>query len=155
MSLSFKIEGGDLKVGAGRSFETVTGADKLAQDLSLWILEHIGTDPATPQYGSALDGGTVNGVQIESFIGQALTDERVLEIKQELSTLLAQYQQDQVTKMQREMVLYNGNHTLTPDETLYSVDSIQAAVTADQIVVRISITTLAGASLKVTLPIGI
>lgn len=154
MSISFSIDGGDLKVGSGRSFETVTGAQKLAQDLGLWVLERIGTDPATPQYGSRLDGGIIDGISIDSFIGQTLTNERVLEVKQELSTLLAQYQQDQVSKMQREMVLYNGNHTLTTDETLSTVDSIEAVSVGDQIIVRVSITTLAGSNFKLTLPLG-
>lgn len=154
MSISFKIEGGDLKVGVGRTFETVTGAPKLAQDLELWILERLGTDPSTPNFGSRLDGGTVNGVMLESFIGQSATDERASEIKQEISTLLAQYQQTQVAKIQREMILYNGNHTLSKDETLYSVDSIESKVVVDQIIVRVGITTLAGAQFKITLPLG-
>lgn len=155
MSKSFRIEGGDLKVGAGRSFEIVTDSSKLAQDLELWLQEHIGTDPATPEFGSRLDGGIVNGVPVESLIGQMLTDERVSEVKQELSTLLTQYQQTQVAKMQREMAIYNGNHTLAQDEILASVDSIEARAIGDQIVARVSMTTLAGQSFKVTLPVGL
>lgn len=155
MSTSFKIQGGDLRVGAGRTFETVSGAQKLAQDLELWVLEHIGTDPATPDFGSRLDGGIINGVALESFIGQGATDERVAEIKQEITTLLSQYQQTQVAKMQREMILYNGNHTLSKDETLYTVDSIEAKAVVDKIIVRVGITTLSGSQFRLTLPLGL
>jgi hypothetical protein len=92
MSKSLKIEGGDLKIGPGRSYDMVERTDKLGQDLELWILEHIGTDPATPTFGSKLDGGIINGVQVESFIGKILTDQRVMEVKTEITTLLASYQ---------------------------------------------------------------
>lgn len=155
MSKSLKLVAGDLSIGSGRTFETVSGSSKLAQDLELWILEHLGNDPDTPEFGSLLDGGTSNGVQIPSFIGEILTDERVGEIKQDISTLLAQYQQGQVTKMQREMALYNGNHTLSPDEILYTVDSIEATSIGTEIITRVSITTLAGNQFRLTIPLEV
>lgn len=154
MSKSLKIEGGDLKVGTGRSFETVVGAEKLAQDLELWVLERIGIDPATPTYGSSLDGGIVNGVSVASFIGQVMTAERVNEARAQVLNILTQYQQGQLNKMKRELVEYGGKHTLDADEVLQSIDSIQAAASGTTVIIRATFTTLAQNTFNLTVPVA-
>jgi hypothetical protein len=156
MSKSLRIVNGDLSVGAGRAFETVSGAEKLAQDLRLWILEKIGTDPATPGFGSRLDGGAVDGQQIESFIGQIGSLERLNEVKAEINTLLSLYQATQIQKMQRDIISSStGRHTLSSDEILQTVESIEAAMTGTTIVVRVIIKTMAGTAAKVTIPVEV
>lgn len=152
MSRSFKIENGDLAVGGGRSFATVSGKDKLFQDLRLWILERIGTDPALPTYGSTLDGGVIDGREIESFIGSVATRERMLEIQDEIASLLGRYQQGQLEKMRREVVLYNGSHTLSPSEVLDRVVSIETAQAGTTILVRVTCETLSGEQFRLTVP---
>lgn len=152
MSTSFRIQGGDLSVGAGRSFERAIGSLKLAQDLRLWVLEHVGTDPATPTFGSRLDGGIIDGEPVESFIGQVATEARQAEIRTEMIALLSQYQAGQIAKMQREMLAYGGSHTLTADETLHSIESVLTTQIGDQIIVRVLCHTLAGTQFQLTIP---
>lgn len=152
MSKSFKIENGDFVI-SGRSYATVAGKDKLFQDLKLWILERIGTDPATPTYGSTLDGGVINGQLVESMIGQSLSQGRIDAVKAEVSRLLEQYQQNQVEKMRLEVIEFRGSHTLSPDEILYQIESIDAAqLQGDTILVRVACKTLAGTSFSLTIP---
>ncbi len=152
MSKSFKIEGGDLVIGAGRAFGQVQGKDKLFQDLKLWLLERIGTDPATPNYGSRLDGGVIGGVELESYIGQEATQDRISEVTLEISTLLERYQEGQLDKMRREVVEFGGNHTLTPNEILHKIDSIETAFSNGTLYVRVKCSTLSGDTFKLIIP---
>lgn len=152
MSTSFKLDGGDFAIGSGRSFERVSGAYKLAQDLRLWVLERIGTDPSTPTFGSRLDGGVIDGEEVASYIGQIGSEALLSEIRSEIVSLLGQYQQGQIAKMQREMLLYNGKHTLDADETLHIINSVEATQTADQVIVRVNCQTLAGTTFRLLIP---
>lgn len=152
MSNNFKISGGDLVVGAGRVYDRVSGISKLQQDLGLWLLEKIGTDLSTPTYGSRLDGGVIDGEIIQSYIGQSSTDSRVREIIAEVRRVLELYQETQINKMQLEMAQFNGKHTLSGDEILASIDSVDAAIQADLIVVKVIISTGTGNSLTLLVP---
>jgi hypothetical protein len=152
MSKTLKLEHGDLVVGSSRAFATVQGKDKLFQDLRLWILERIGTDPATPTYGSTLDGGVIDGEIVPSFIGLPATQERINDIKTEIATLLSRYQQDQLEKMRREVIEYGGKHTLSRDEVLWRVDAIEAAQVGTTVLVRVTCTTLANETFRLTVP---
>jgi hypothetical protein len=54
MSKSLSIASGDLSV-TGRHYDTVSGKDKLMQDLRCALIEQIGDDPATPNFGSQFE----------------------------------------------------------------------------------------------------
>lgn len=152
MSESLKIQNGDLVVGS-RSFQLVTAGDKLGQDLKLIILEKIGIDPSTPNYGSTLDGGNINGVEILPFIGRTISDQTVLEIQSEVVNVIQQYQAMQFSKMQAEMLAYNGLTTLAKNEVIETLNSVKALVIGTQILVQVVLTTLAGTTLQVTVPV--
>jgi len=151
MSNNFKIANGDLVVQS-RSYDRVSGLQKLQQDLILWILEHIGTDPSTPTYGSSLDGGVIDGSPVPSFIGEQPTQARIQQIVSEVRRVLELYQQTQINKMQLEMSIFRGKHTLSADEVLASVDSINAVVEGDQVIVQVGISTASNQSLLLTIP---
>lgn len=155
MSTSLRIEGGDLVVGIGRSFETVSGAQKLAQDLRLWVLERVGTDPATPTFGNTLDGGFLNGVHVDGVIGQLMTTQRILEVQAIVQDLLHQYQTTQLSRIKQDMVDFNGVNTLDAEETIDRVQSVNAKAIGDTIIVRAIVLTMAGKTLTVTLPVGV
>ncbi len=148
---NFRIAKGDLVV-TDRTYDRVEGTSKLTQDLILWILERIGTDPATPTYGSTLDGGIIDGQLVPSFIGQVNTSARMREIAAEVRRVLELYQETQITKMQLEMALFQGKHTLNGDEILDTIDSIEAKLSGDLILVRVGITTASGRSLQMIIP---
>lgn len=151
MSNNFKIERGDLVVGTGRAYERVSGLTKLQQDLQLWLLERIGTDPSTPTYGSSLDGGVIDGKPFPSYIGQLSTQARVNEIEAEVRRVLELYQETQANKMQLEMAQF-GKHTLDANEILSSIDNIQSGIVGDTIVVKVTISTAAYNQLTLTIP---
>ena len=154
MSKSFALINGDLAL-TGRSYSLVSGSAKLAQDLRLWVLERVGYDPATPTYGTTLDGGIVNGVMIPSLIGQINSQSQANQVQAVIQTMLTQYQQMQLTKMKQEIVTYNGKTTLSDDEVLQTVNSVTATVAQDVIIVQANLTTLAGTNLTLTIPLSI
>lgn len=155
MSKSFQINNGDLVINAGRKYGSVTGTAKLAQDLRLWILEKIGTDPSTPTFGSALDGGIIDGQEIQSFIGQIANQQRVDEIKQEVAAVVTAYQARQLEKIKSDNVLFQGQQTLTPDEILHIIDSIEAKADGDVVAVRVMCRTLSNTQFKLIVPVQV
>lgn len=155
MSYSLRVEGGDIVVGSSRSLEVVTGKQKLFQDLKLWILERIGTDPATPLFGSTLDGGTINGQELPSFIGQLASQENLNFIKSEVLDLLQKYQQAQLAKMKRELIEYGGRHTLSGDEILHTIDSVSVRQIDTTVLVRVTCTTMNKTNFNLTIPLAV
>lgn len=153
MSKSFAITNGDLNIGTGRSYVTVSGKDKLMQDLRLWVLEQIGIDSATPSYGSPLDGGIIDGEAFDSFIGQNATVDNLNQIRIAVLNLLQQYQSMQYSKMQDEATIYNGANTLEEDEVVDEIVGVTATQVGTTILVRALVHTLAGSTVQITLPI--
>lgn len=155
MSYSLRVENGDLVVGSKRALEVVTGKEKLFQDLKLWILERLGTDPATPLYGSILDGGVIDGQYVDSFIGQVINHENLLAIKAEVLNILQQYQQMQLAKMKKELLEYNNRHTLDENEILHTINSVILTTMGSTVLVKVSCTTLKKVTFNITLPLTI
>jgi hypothetical protein len=154
MSTSLSIVNGDLVIGSGRKFETVSGKAKLMQDLKLWVLEKIGSDPLLPTYGSILDGGKINGQIVDSLIGGLATQENINNIRISTIDLLDRYQSMQFEKMRGESLIYNGKNTLDADEVIDEIISVNVAQVETTIMVQVILTTLAGSTLKLTIPLN-
>lgn len=145
MSKSLAFDQGDLVLGAGRSFEAVTGKKKLFQDLKLHILEQMGRDPGAAGLGTTFEGGWIGGRYVQPIIGQNDTERMRFEIKRQVAEVCRRYQQLQLQKIQQESVLYNGRNTLDADEVLSQVNSIEVTATnPTQVRVKVVITTIAG-----------
>lgn len=145
MSKSFALIGGDLEVH-DRRFTTVSGASKLSQDLALWVQERMGDDPSTPGAGSLLDSDQFIGtLQIQ---GEVLDDARL-----ELQRALEAYQTNQLSRIRQETVLYSGQTTVTEEETIESIESIEAGFEGTSIILRATVRTLAGTRVTVEAPI--
>jgi hypothetical protein len=155
MSKSFALTNGDLSIGEGRSFQIVKGREKLGQDLRLWVLERIGTDPSTPDFGSTLDGGKVNGQPVQSFIGQMISPTTLAAIRQDITNLVTRYQALQYSKIRTETTRYLGSTTIDQDEAIASINSIDVRASGTTVIVQINLTTVANSSLRLTFPIGV
>lgn len=154
MSQSFALVNGDLLIGQGRAFQIVTGNDKLVQDLQLWILERIGTDPATPTYGSRLDGGVEDGQVDISYIGQIVSQSTLTGIRTEVIRLIQNYQAMQYNKIRAETIAYQGQTTLDNDEVIDSINTITTTAMGTTVVVQVSLNLLSGDVIKLTLPVA-
>lgn len=130
--------GGDL-VLTGASLSTVTNEQKLVQDLTHWILEHMGDDPLHPGYGSTLDGGiTPDGRVVDSVIGKQNYGLIRMEIEAEIRRIATAYQRMQIDRATRDRSRYNKS-TLTGGEILAAVTDIAFEQNADALKVTITI----------------
>lgn len=137
MSWSFKLSQGDLDLSGPGGFATVTGTDKLIQDLKNWILEPRGTDPFHPDYGSTLDGGTLpDGTTTPSAIGTLVTAEALMSIESETRRILSSYQQQQIARMTNDATLYGGKNTMAVGEVLSGVSDVNIDQIADVVIVN-------------------
>jgi hypothetical protein len=153
MSKSFRVFNGDIQIGPKRALDLVEGGDKLRQDLELWVLERVGIDPSTPSFGSKLDGGRVNGVEIPSVIGQIISDQLLGEIRSEVISLIQRYQSMQYDKLRSETIQYRGKNTLSEDEIVSSIDKVNVTTAGTTVVVQAIINTLNGNQVRLTIPI--
>lgn len=151
MSWSLAIVNGDISLGGPGGYATVSGQDKLIQDLRNWLLEPRGTDPIHPDYGAMLDGGTLpDGTQVDPVIGDLITAESLLDIESEVRRVLAAYQQQQLDRITREAALYNGKNTFSAGEILSAVIAVNLQQVGDTVFVQCVIQTADGDQLAFT-----
>jgi hypothetical protein len=137
VSISLKVANGDLSVRAGR-LEVVSGAEKLKQDLTLWLTEKFEDDRFHKTYGSILD----------NYIGGVITEDVVAKVRSETLRVLANYQQLQIQHFRDDPSKYS------PQELLQNVNGVDISVSYDKVVVIVRITTAARVSATVNVPIG-
>lgn len=152
MSWSLQLRGGDLVIG-GASFGTVTGQQKLVQDLRCAILERMGTDEDHPWFGSLIDGGRLNGVEQESIIATTDWGVAILAVEGEIRRIVDQYQKSQIVRNERDRTAY-GKPTLTPGELLMGISNMQFYQAQDNLLCRVTLITGADAEITVNVPLG-
>jgi len=154
MSWSFQITNGDLNPFGPGGYATVTGSDKLVQDLRNWILTPQGTDPLHLDYGSTLDGGTTNGTIVQSNIGTIIDKTRLLALEAEVRRVISAYQQQQMDRLYTDQMTLDGKNTFAPGEILYDLKSVQLSQIADVVVIAVSIQTSNGQVINISSPLG-
>ena len=129
----------------------VRGRDKLVQDLTLWLLEPLGTGFMTPGFGSTLNTVVARdsrGRQQGRFIGRPFNERVAAEVESEVDRVLNLYQQDQVQKI-RSAQLQGRLYLYSKKEILNSIDDINTTIDNDRAIVQAAITT--GANQDLTL----
>lgn len=155
MTWSFHTKNGDLNLGGTGGFATVTGQQKLVQDLKNWLLEPRGTDPLHPDYGAVLDGGLLpDGSFADSLIGNELTAEALVLVESEVRRVLASYQQQQLERLTRENSQYGGKNTFSMGEVLSAVSAVSLQQSNDTVIVTVTIQTGDGDSISFTQPLS-
>jgi hypothetical protein len=154
MTWSFLIRNGDLSFAGPGGFATVSGQNKLIQDLRNWLLEPRGSDPMHQEYGSTLDGGTLaDGTIVPSPIGGTFTRYELLTIENEIRRILSAYQTMQAARIRRDNLKFGGKNTFSTGEILRSVDEVKVTQVGDTAVVNVRITTGNGDNISFTQPI--
>lgn len=152
MSWSLQIRKGDL-VTNGATLGTVSGSNKMVQDLRCAILERMGTDESHPWFGSLIDGGRLNGVEQPSVIATTDWNMAVLSIEGEIRRLVDQYQKQQIARSESDRSRY-GKPTLSPSELLMGIGSIEFFQAQDNLLCRVTLVTAADGELVVNVPLG-
>jgi hypothetical protein len=140
MSWSLRVHNGDFVLGGGK-LDVVTGPNKLVQDFRHYLLEHMGSDPLHPNYGSLIDGGMLSdGTVVDSPIGQTDWNMIALKLESEIRRIAAAYQNSQLQRAKNDRIYY-GRSTLTANEILAAVSAIHFTQNADALIVEIVIET--------------
>lgn len=143
MSYSLQVANGDL-VFNGTSLATVSGAQKLVQDMTCGILEPMGTDDMHPTYGTVIDGGYLpDGTYQEGIIGELNGQYAANFVSSEISRVASNLQQAQVVRNHNDLATY-GRSTLTPDETLVSLGDVAITTAQNQMLVSVDLQTGSG-----------
>jgi hypothetical protein len=152
MSYSLQLRNGDLVVDRGR-LGFVTGPQKLVQDIRCALLEKMGTDDLHPEFGSILDGGTVDGEEMEGIIGE--TDPEVIRsfVATEVNRIITAYRNAQINRAQADRLTYNKT-TLSMGEALADAE-INMGMIADTLVVQIILHAESGDTKTIAIPYSI
>lgn len=133
---NFRVAGGDLVLNSARRVDTVTGEQKLLQDLTLWLLEPVGTGFIDPSFGSKLD----------TFIG--LTADMADSVTEEIQRVLNRYQNNQAERIKNAQ--RNGQiYLFTRREVLWEITSVLSSTDKDRVAVTAKIKTASGKDLTI------
>jgi len=129
------VSNGDINLSGGK-LQFSYGSNKLAQDLTLWLQEPLGTGFTTPGFGSLLPG----------MVGTSQANNSVSSVENEVLRVLQLYQGQQVIALQAaqnsaQLAYWNRN------EIIQKIVSVNAQVNSNngtQIDVTIVIETLTG-----------
>lgn len=146
MSLSLEIRNGDLALN-GNSFATVSGSQKMEQDLRCAILTPYGYYEVWPEFGSTLDDGIS-----DSVIGQSNWEEASLEVQAELNRIISNYQRQQINRNEFDAARF-GRMTLTADEMVLEVESMKMIRVQDYLLVTVFLK-VGNGTIKVALPLS-
>jgi hypothetical protein len=122
VTYSLAVVNGDL-VRTGNSMAIVYGVEKLKQDLCLWVTEGYGIDRFHPKMGSILP----------DYIGSVITDSTRVQVQSEILRILQNYQAVQLQGLKGSPQRYSYS------ELLYSIDSINVAISYDWVSATVSI----------------
>lgn len=127
MTYSLMLSGGDLS-SASSMLQTVSGTEKLEQDIHAWLTEAYQIDRFHPKYGSLMT----------SYIGQPMNVDSVFAIQVEVARVLSNLQSYQKQMYQQDPTLYS------PDELLDYVDDISTVFDQDRLRIGITFRTATG-----------
>jgi hypothetical protein len=136
---TFQLSGGDLVLGE-RGYATITGTQKITQDIAMALGEPFGDDPYHTTWGSYLPGW--RGEPIIPGSTPALVS---AEVSRVLAGLIAA-QQAQIASTAAN----SGRSAFTTADVIASVDSISATADADSVVVSMTISTQSGQQAQIT-----
>ena len=127
MTYSLMLSGGDLST-ASSMLQTVSGTEKLKQDIHAWLTEAYQIDRFHPKYGSLMT----------SYIGQPMNVDSVFAIQVEVARVLSNLQSYQKQMYQQDPTLYS------PDELLDYVYDISTVFDQDRLRIGITFRTATG-----------
>lgn len=154
MTWSLKLRNGDLALGTGR-YASVSGSDKLVQDLRNHILERMGNDDMHPDFGSLIDGGiTPEGRVKEGLIGGVNDEFTLLQIEVEIRRIIREHQARQLERAKDDRLVY-GKATFNRGEVLIALSNVHVERTEDTLKLNLTLATADEAEEDLIFPISI
>jgi phage baseplate assembly protein W len=132
------LSGGDLVLGSG-GLQMLDGPAKIRQDVALCLGEEYGLDPYHSGWGSVL----------KKYIGLPITGDTPMLVQAEVNRVLQQYITNQQARLDAA-ALNNQQHTVTTNEIIRTVNSVDVSVLFDTVSVLINLTTMAGQTMTIS-----
>jgi len=129
---TLRLSGGDLVLGPG-GFETLTGPERIMQDLRVALSEPLGVDRFHPGWGSRVD----------DFVGMPLDQATAFDLEQEVNRVIGNYMAVQAEKAARD-ALRDDTRRYTTSDLVSHVSDVEVAYQKDQARVTITIVTVSG-----------
>lgn len=129
---SLALVNGDLVIGGAGGYATLSGVERIRQDLTLALWEEYGTDRFHPRYGSI----------IKQYLGSPITPELQQLVKAEVNRVIQNY----IAIQQAEVIRgtqYDVTGRYDTSDVVRSLDQIDVRTTLDAIYVMAALTTLA------------
>ena len=89
-----KVVNGDFSVKGDGNVTEITGAERIMQELSHWLIEPLGTDTIYKRFGSTL----------WDSVGNPMLDEYINEVKSEVARVVSNYVAYQKRQINEDMV---------------------------------------------------
>lgn len=137
-----KITDGDLALQGNGDVIQISGAERIAQELSCWLLEPLGSDRLYTGFGS--DIGDQIGTIIDSDALLAVKTEVVRVVKNYIA-----YQQNQMTNAKADN-LTDFVNAWNEDDIISTINSVSVTSGSTTVTVVVSLTTAGGSSVTVT-----
>ena len=138
MTYSLRLVDGNLNP-VGSALQTVSGREKLLQDLDCWFRENYRVDHHHPTYGSVLD----------SYIGGVVDEETAFLVKTEVIRVLTGYQQLQIKRFMDNPEIYQRG------ELIEDIESVEAEVLYDSVYILAKLRTVDQALVNYQARIGV
>ena len=129
---TWRLSGGDLVLGRG-GFQTVTGVDRIMQQLRAALGEPLGIDRFHPGWGS----------QIDDLVGLPLDGVTLFELEQEVNRVVGNYITVQDAKITRDRNL-GVRARYSQADVLARVEKVDITSRTDSATITITIGTAAG-----------
>ena len=140
---ALKIHNGDIVVDQGL-YATVTGINKVHQDLRVAMSEHFGSDRFHPKWGSMLP----------EYIGRSQDDATTIMIRTEIERVVNNYIMLQRVAINRA-ISANKRPRFGAGEVVVKLDDLEVKQYYDSYNVRFTVTTMSNDSITLTGSVGI
>ena len=137
-----KITDGDLALQGNGDVIQISGAERIAQELSCWLLEPLGSDRLYTGFGS----------DISDQIGTIIDSDALLAVKTEVVRVVKNYiayQQNQIKNAKADN-LTDFVNAWNKDDIISTINSISVTSGSTAVTVVVSLTTAGGSSVTVT-----
>lgn len=129
---TLRLRGGDLVLGQG-GFETLTGVDRIVQDLRVALAEPLGVDRFHPGWGSTVD----------DFVGQTLNHSTAFDLRQEVNRVVGNYMAVQSEKAARDS-LRSTTTRYTSSDLISHVTDVDVKYRQDKAEITLTVATVSG-----------
>ena len=135
--LTLSIVNGDFDLSGG-TFQTITGATKISQDLGIASLTSYGSNKFHPKYGSVL----------QSYIGSPINRTTQSLIQSEITRLINNYQNIQIRKM-NAYILQGLQSPYGQNDLIKSVQGINVTQNSDSFNINVILITMSGQAVPI------